>query len=283
MMVASAERLAALLRERDPELVVGMPMRDAACTVAGSVASLLAQRGVHGRLVVVVLDDGSTDASIQVLAPFARDRRLLIVRGRWGRAWAVRNTLLAAVEAGARRCRLVFRLDADDRLGAPDVLSRIERHFRSARSFPGGGRRPEPLALLAGNALAQDGRLLSRVNLPHARFATAAGLYERLVGMASGDPLAELPSCNLVLSTGGTWRYPPVLSAEDHFLTARVLTESPARISIADDLIYCTYSLSGALTRENRARARHRSSRQMLLQAWCRWIDRSRGRRAPVG
>ena len=99
MMVPPAFLLPALLKSSGAELVVGMPMRNAAATVLRSVSSVLAQREVRSRLVLVVLDDSSTDDSAGLLAPVRADGRLLVVRGRWEAAWRVRNALLDAVDA----------------------------------------------------------------------------------------------------------------------------------------------------------------------------------------
>ncbi|MDB4930546.1 MAG: hypothetical protein JWM10_3030 [Myxococcaceae bacterium] len=274
LKIAEARHLPALLRERAPSIVVGMPMRDMASTVTRAVVSVLDQREVRGRLLLVVFDDGSTDASLTALAPFARDPRLLVVRGRWGKAWAVRNALLDGASA-ARTGGLVLRLDADDTLADASVVASVERRFRSTLSLRGRGRRPEPLALLAGNALSANGRLLPRVNVPDGSLLTRAGLGDRLARMAAGDPLAELPSCNFVLRAGLPWRYTAVSSAEDHWLTVAMLTEARGRVALLDDRLYCTYSLSGALTQRNHATARHIAARSRLFDAWNRRAGRA--------
>lgn len=277
MTFADARHLSAYLRARAPALVVGMPMRDMGRSAARAVSSVLGQRGVRGRLTLVVLDDGSTDGGPATLAHFSRDPRLLVVRGRWGSAWAVRNALLDAA-AETPGCGLVLRLDADDVMDDPCVVAAIERRFTATVSYPGRGRRAEPTALLGGNALAADGRTLGRVNVPDHRLATAVGLGDRLAGMAAGDPLAELPSCNLVLRADASWRYPSLPSAEDHWLTAAVLSSASGRVEIFDDRPYCTYSLTGALTQHNRARARHLAARQRLYELWCHRASSRRSR-----
>ncbi len=249
----------------EAEIVVGMPMRNMAATVMRSAESVLKQAGVRGRLVLLVADDDSTDDGPRLLLrSFAREGRLVLVRGRFGAAWAVRNFILRVIERHARRCSLVLRLDADDVMEERGVVRAVEDSFRRAVSFRHGFRSACSRALLAGNSLALQGRHLDRLNLPNARLAHRRGLMERLAGMAAGDPLAELPSCNLVLRPGG-WRYPAVASAEDHWLTARVLLERGVRLE--EELVYCRYSLSGAVTQRNRAELRHREARVSLFQA----------------
>ena len=124
--------------------------------------------------------------------------------------------------------------------------------------------------MLAGNALAVDGHPLDRMNLADPELVNPTCLGSRLAGMASGDPLAELPSCNLVLRPRLGFRYAPVRSAEDHWLTTRVLEAVGRGVVIDEDLVYCTYSLSGAITRENRSVRRHRAARVDLFEAWKR-------------
>lgn len=269
MIVADARHLPSLLRTLSPSLIVGMPMRNMARTVARAAASVLEQTGVRKRLLLVVLDDDSTDGSVESLRPFAREARVLVVRGRWGSASSVRNAFLDGA-SGARGCELLLRLDADDVLEDPDVVASVERRFRRSVSLPGRGRRAEPVALLAGNALEHHGRRLTRVNVPDGELLTPRGLRDRLSAMAEGDPCAELPSCNLVLRAGTPWRFPNVASAEDHWLTAAVLTSAIGRVELLDDRLYCAYSLSGELTRRNRAGERHRASRRALFDASCR-------------
>lgn len=277
MTFAPASMLPMLLREARAELVVGMPMRNAASTVLRSVASVLAQREVRGRLVLVVLDDASTDDSAAILESLRDHPRLLLVRGQWGAAWRVRNALLEAADA-TPTCRAVLRLDADDVLLHDRVLCQVERRLCTSRSVRAGVTSAAPLALLAGNALTAEGRPLARMNLADPGLVKKAGLGARLEGMADGDPLAELPSCNLVLRPGLGFRYAPTASAEDHWLTAQVLHRLGARVAVESDLVYCTYSLTGAITRSNRAAHRHREARRALLDAWkADWRGHARG------
>lgn len=266
MIVADARHLPSLLRTLSPSLVVGMPMRNMVRTVARAAASVLDQRGVRKRMLLVVLDDDSSDGSAESLRQFASEERIVVVRGRWGSAWAVRNAFLDGA-ASARGCELTLRLDADDVMEDSSVVASIERRFRCTPSFRGRGRRAEPMALLGGNALVSDGRRLPRVNVPDGRLVEVCGLRDRLSAMAAGDPTAELPSCNLVLRAGAPWRYPKVTSAEDHWLTAAVLMEARGQVELMEDRLYCAYSLSGELTRRNRARDRHRASREQLFEA----------------
>lgn len=85
-----------------------MPARNAAATLPATVASIRAQTWPDWELIVV--DDGSTDATPQILAALAREeRRLAVVR-------QPHAGIVAALNAGLARARgrFIARLDADD-------------------------------------------------------------------------------------------------------------------------------------------------------------------------
>ncbi|MGC4001378.1 MAG: glycosyltransferase [Anaeromyxobacter sp.] len=91
-----------------PRVAVLMPARDAAATVRAAAASILRQ--TERDLALICVDDGSTDATAEVLARLAaRDRRVQVLRtGGAGIAGAL-NRALAAADAP-----LLARMDADD-------------------------------------------------------------------------------------------------------------------------------------------------------------------------
>jgi glycosyltransferase involved in cell wall biosynthesis len=99
-----------------------MSVHDGAPWVADAVASVLAQ--TDGDLELIVVDDGSTDATPDVLAA-VRDARLRVIRQpRTGLTRALNRALAAA------RGALVARLDADD-VALPERLAR-QRAFLAA-------------------------------------------------------------------------------------------------------------------------------------------------------
>src|SRR5512140_3382699 len=109
-----------------PRVAVLMPARDAATTVHAAVRSILWQTVRDLRLVVV--DDGSTDATGAVIAAAAgRDRRVEIVRGPG-------EGIPAALGRGLARCdaEVVARMDADD-LAHP---RRLERQLAALEARP---------------------------------------------------------------------------------------------------------------------------------------------------
>lgn len=90
-----------------PRLSVLLPARNADSTVDTAVRSTL--RALPRDAELVVLDDGSTDGTAQILARFA-DPRMRVVNGRGsGGLGHALNTLLAATDS-----EFVGRMDADD-------------------------------------------------------------------------------------------------------------------------------------------------------------------------
>ncbi|GAA1149605.1 glycosyltransferase [Ornithinicoccus hortensis] len=106
----------------DPPAVVSVviPTRDRAAMIGAALDSVLAQTYPHWQLVVV--DDGSTDGTGEVLAGYATDDRIEVVRHEQGRGVA------AARNAGLARAtgHYVAYLDSDN-TWAPDFLELVVR------------------------------------------------------------------------------------------------------------------------------------------------------------
>jgi hypothetical protein len=109
----------------EPLVSVIIPAYDAAATIAETIESALAQ--THRRIEVVVVDDGSTDATAAIAARFAaRDPRLRLLSTPNRGVAAARNAGIAE-SAGA----FVAPLDADD-LWHPSTLARQLRALETA-------------------------------------------------------------------------------------------------------------------------------------------------------
>ncbi len=110
---------------RPPVISVVMPAYNAAGTLPAAVGSICAQTWADWELIVV--DDGSTDDTTEILATLARtEPRLVLVR-------QSHRGIVSALHAGLERARgrFVARMDADD-LSHPDRLGEqvnyLDRH-----------------------------------------------------------------------------------------------------------------------------------------------------------
>ncbi len=107
-----------------PSISVLIPARNEAANIAAATAAILASTGVT--LELVVLDDGSTDATPEILAAIP-DPRLRIATGTpLQPGWSGKQHACAALARLATHDLMVF-VDADVRL-TPDALSRMA-HF----------------------------------------------------------------------------------------------------------------------------------------------------------
>ena len=99
-----------------PRVAVLLPVRDAAATVRAAALSIL--RGSYRDLTLIAVDDGSTDASAEILDRLAaRDPRLRVLRGPGEGIALALNRALASSDA-----ELVARMDGDD-VGWPHRLA----------------------------------------------------------------------------------------------------------------------------------------------------------------
>lgn len=111
----------------DPEVRISVvvPMRDEESNVRGCLDAVLAQD--HDDVEVVVLDDGSSDSTSELLADYAQS--VVVVDGEGGplpEGWFGKPWALQRAQEHARGDWLVF-IDADVRL-APEAVSRVVRY-----------------------------------------------------------------------------------------------------------------------------------------------------------
>ena len=252
------------IREVDPELVVVTPVHNSSETIRAAVESVVMQRDVRGKVLHLVIDDGSDDDWLSKLGEAVDGRPTICFSTVFGGAVFARNTALDLVRRSAPRTRFIVRLDTDDIFWDSTVLRRIEHAFRrSVFSVRCGLRRPGQV-LIGSNVQRRNGTVLPRPNLATGSLLDPDRLLDRLDGMAAGEPAAELPSCNVVIGPDVPATYPNVSSAEDHWLTVGLLLDPRVLVQVDEDLMHSSYSLSGALTRSNQRRDAYRRSRQAL-------------------
>ncbi len=120
-----------------PSVSVLIPARNEAANIADACAAVLASTGVV--IDLVVLDDGSTDATPAILAGIADPRLRVASGGSLPPGWSGKQHACMAL-AGMARHELLVWVDADVRL-APDALSRMAGFMAShdvglASGFP---------------------------------------------------------------------------------------------------------------------------------------------------
>jgi len=136
---------------REPVVSVVMPVFDAAPFLAEAIESLLAQS--HPDFELIAVDDGSTDASVEILERHAkRDSRLNVVRRRHEGVIRARNAGLSLARAPFVAC-----MDADD-VSLPERLA-MQVSALSAR--------PDVVCIGGGfDVIDAKNRLLNRVRPP---------------------------------------------------------------------------------------------------------------------
>ena len=174
-----------------PAVSVLMAVRDGAPWVAEAVASVLGQTA--GDLELIVVDDGSTDATPELLAK-VRDERLRVDRRPAAGLTPALNRGLALA-----RGPLVARLDADD-LALPERLAR-QRDFLAAhpdvgllgggvRELDAGGREVAVRVPPASDAALRSA-LIRRNPFIHSAVMVRRALVERVGGYDESVPVAQ--------------------------------------------------------------------------------------------
>ena len=159
----------------------------------------------------------------------------------------------------------ICRLDADDELASTDVLNRIYSQLKQCEKTVKWA--------LSGNTLEENGETLDRMNSADSSLATQQGVLKRLEMMAKGDPLGELPSCNLWIRTDFKAVYPNMDSAEDHWLIANLLLNQMDEGILLPNDLHAKYTLSGGITQKNKVNNEYANSRNLLYQSALYWIQ----------
>ena len=246
-----------------PTIVVGVALKDQGDTLARCLDSIRTQILKNYSLQVVILNDGSCDGwlSEHSVATAVAELNVLVLEANCGTAARSRNAILDFVDNELPACRWVARLDADDAFTSEGSL----------QALADAGDRAAAEYVLGGNRLVEAGRLIARTNYPTPSQLTPDAVVDWLKRMANGTATNELPSCNLVLRRGCGFRYPDIMSAEDHWLVANLLVNHPSFGTIVESPAYCDYTLAGPTTCSNRKANRHVEARRWLAQVANTW------------
>ncbi len=249
--------------QSEARVVVGVTARhDHVAHLGRCLASVAEQRLPPESVAVVLLvDSGGKPFGAGLPIPPTLRERIWILSANCGNAARARNAVLDFVDARCPQVKWVARLDADDRFATPTSLAEVM----------GVGERTDSRFVLAGNrVVSRDGDLV-RLNYAHPDLKSRSTLLACLEQMAAGTATNELPSCNLLLSTGAKWRYPEFSSGEDHWLVAELLFHRSAAGEVAEGVLYADYTVDGDATRDAKTRDAHRRSRAALHDAARTW------------
>ncbi|RMF99236.1 MAG: glycosyltransferase family 2 protein [Acidobacteria bacterium] len=238
------------------QILICMLVQNAEKTIEKSIQSFIKQKNVRRELVLLIGNDGSTDGTEHIIRDITKlHDNIFLIDVPPGSIAQKRNFLNKYARESFPHCVLIGRLDADDMIYSEDTLAYIEGIFEKERFD----------ILLAGNKQIKNGKVLSWINRATPKLLEERYLLRRLRGMAQGKPRAELPSCNTFITPWVDLEYPDKNSAEDHWFTVLlILQKHRYKIHVAEELIYCYYSLSGNLTEINKSNQHYINSRQEL-------------------
>lgn len=174
-----------------------------------------------------------------------------------------RNTLLDYAENN-EYVQWVARLDADDQLATPNSVEVLWK----------AGKKYNASYVIGSNLLKHAGKIQDALNIAESDVLLNRNhLIEFIEAFCSGQQKQELPSCNLLLKTHITLRYPNIRSAEDHWLLTRLLMLYPEQAAVVSTPNYAIYTLSGNDTNNNKNNEIWQTQRKRLAEAARCWYE----------
>ncbi|MDR2962390.1 MAG: glycosyltransferase [Bacteroidales bacterium] len=236
------------------KIVLAMPLHNGEATIRRAVLSVVNQKNVQRKLILVIGNDNSTDNWQQEIKNLITDNIVITNVANGGKSFKVRNAINDYILKNIKNIAYIGRLDADDELVDDFVISKLEEFID----------KQNPDVIFAGNYQRRENKIVG-VNMPTKQFWDFSYLEERLYKMSMGDFEAELPSCNTFFKPQYCIKYPAKDSAEDHWQMVKFLLESSRlKIYIAENFLYAIYSISGDLTETNRLKGNYIKSRKEL-------------------
>jgi len=244
-----------------PRVLVAVAFHRPEQPLLRAVRSALTIKGVEAT--VLVLDSTPGSVARARLRALSGAGHIVCRKSRCRSAYSARNQLIRIGNTLARSHDWIIRLDADDKItSGADIAQVLASHHKSKGAV-----------LFGNNQVGRSGRITGR-NMPCDRLLSRDYLLRRLDRMASGDFKAELPSCNLVLRLPTRWRYPSLLSAEDHALLAEICLKTPADLAVVRHVTLVDYNLVGATTDLNLRNERYLSARRTILRMARMWTSK---------
>lgn len=240
---------------KSKKIVIGVAVHNSKNTLRRCLESILAQKDVKRDVWILIADDDSNDDWKKSLGDILKNEKIVIIDVKNHHTAKTRNDINHYIKMLFENVSFIGRLDADDEYASEDVLSKIESKFDDIK----------PDALVAGNYLRLDGKIIGRVNIATPKLANTTYLLNRLKQMSEGIAEAELPSCNVFMTSNSLQDYPEISSAEDHFLLVRLLL-SDKKIEFAEDILLTIYNLSGNKTADNKQTEKYLNARKQLYE-----------------
>jgi SAM-dependent methyltransferase len=238
------------------QIIICMPLKNAEKTVRNAVFSVLNQIGTKREIILLIGNDNSTDNSETILKEITSlNTNVILLHLNFSNTYLSRNFLNDYARKKYPNCVLIGRLDADDVIYNEHTISQIETLF-DQNNFD---------VLLCGNKQMKNGIVLDGENSPSKNLFKEDFLLNQLFEMTQGNPKAELPSCNTFIKPTIKTEYPDKASAEDHWFTVLLLLQKDKlKILIDEQLLYCSYSLDGFATHNNKKINEYIKSRKEL-------------------
>lgn len=246
----------------DEKIVVGVALHNNAGTVRNAVESLLIQKKLKSDLWLLLVDDASCDNWQKEISDLLKKENIVYWKVNFCNVSATRNFINNFIKEYFGNVKLIGRLDSDDVYAAETVLAKIEALKDETNAD----------VIFAGNYLKLNGQILEKVNYASRELAKRKYLLNRLKEMAEGTAENELPSCNTFITFKSLTDYPDTKSAEDHFVTAKLLwNERNLKLAFAEDVLLTVYSLNGNATANNKEQHIYNAARKMLYEEFLRY------------
>lgn len=250
------------LHSQTPKIVIGVAVHNSQKTLLQCIKSILQQQNIKSEIWTLVMDDSSSDNWKDTIQQELESEKIIYWNESFMNVSKTRNCINSFIKEYFGNVKLIGRLDSDDEFAHPYVLSEIEKIKDNTDAD----------YIIAGNYLKQEGKILGNVNYANQELLNHKYLLNRLKQMAEGTAKNELPSCNLFMSPKYIQKYPNIPSAEDHYLTAKILWNRDKRcVILADKIIATIYSLDGNLTYKNKQNNKHKQARIKIYNEIKKW------------
>ncbi len=245
-------------------VVIGITHHNQPQQLSDALKSAITQSMIGTKQAQIYVLDDSSDLDIwDINTELLKHPSVSIWKAECGSPARARNTILDLVDVNSQ-IKWVARLDADDLLATENSLEALIAKGEEENSD----------FIIGSNLLKTNGRLTDSKNIASEEILKApAKLAAFIQRFCLGQEVNELPSCNLVLRTGLSQRYPNFKSAEDHWMVAKLLLVSGLKCSVVSEPFYSIYSLDGHDTAANKSEEIWGRQRNRLAEVANHWVS----------